>query len=142
MAFDDDLAGDDWHAVMDALLLLKNDWPNSSWSWDARFTMLASSFGKDVAPQARATAARAMQYAWDPTTIATAPAGLRAIADKTGGLRQGQQILAGKAGDVVIVGLWWPWRGGEMITLRLGLGEFDAMEPPFPRVRELFGARV
>jgi len=29
-----------------------------------------------------------------------------------------------------------------MITLRLGLGEYEVMEPPFPQVRELFGARI
>jgi len=138
----DDMEPEDWHPVFDALLLLKNDWPNSSWSWDARVTMLASSFPKDAAAKARQTAARTMPYAWDQTTIATAPNGLKTIAEKTGGLRKGQLIMAGKAGPLVIVGLWWPWRGGEMITLRLGLGEYEAMEPPFPQVRELFGARV
>lgn len=133
---------EDWHPVFDSLLLLKNNWPNQSWSWDARLTMLASSFGKDVAQQARTTAAKSMPYAWDSSTIATAPAGLRRIAEASGGLRKGQSLMAGKAGHIVLVGLWWPWRGGEMITLRLGLGEFEAMEPPFPKVRELFGARV
>lgn len=143
MSLDDDMGlEDDYHQVFDKLLLFKNDWPNPSWSWDARFTMLASSFSKDLAPKARAAAVRTMQYAWDQTTIATAPNGLRAITEKTGGLRKGQLVMAGKAGHVVLVGLWWPWRGGEMITLRIGLGEFDAMEPPYPKVRELFGAKT
>lgn len=132
---------EDWQPVFDKLLLLKNDWPNNTWSWDARFTMLASSFPKEMAAQARASAARALQYAWDSASISTAPQGLQAICERTGGLRKGQLIMAGKAGSLVLVGLWWPWRGGEVITLRLGLGEYEAQEPPFPKVRELFGAR-
>ncbi len=138
----DDDTDEDYHEVFDKLLLLKNGWPNGTWTWDARFTMLASSFSKDAAVEARTTAVKAMPYGWDQTTIATAPNGLRAITEKTGGLRKGQLVMAGKAGHVVIVGLWWPWRGGEMFTLRLGLGEFEAMEPPYPKVRELFGAKV
>lgn len=133
---------DDWQPVLDVLLLLKNDWPTSQWTWDPRFTMMASSFSKEGAPQARASAARAMQYAWDTTTIGTAPKTLQQICDQTGGLRTGQVIMAGKAGGLVLVGLWWPWRGGENITLRMGLGEFEEMEPPFPKVRELFGVRM
>lgn len=139
---DDDEGPVDWHPVLDSLMLLKNNWPSTSWSWDERTTMLQSSFGKDVAAKARQIAARTMQYAWDSTTIATAPRGLQAIAAKTGGLQAGQLIMAGKVGPLVVVGLWYPWRGGEMITFRLGLGEYEAMEEPFPQVRELFGARA
>jgi len=134
--------GDDWQPVLDTLLLLKNAWPNSTWTWDARFTMMASSFGKDSAAQARASIARALTYAWDTKSIATAPKTLQEICDKTGGLRAGQLVMAGRAGPLVLVGLWWPWMGGENITLRLGLGEYEVMEPPFPQVRELFGARI
>lgn len=135
------MAPDELQPILDRLLLLKNDWPNSTWTWDERFTMLASSFTKDLVPQARASAARALDYAWDSTTITTAPAGLQAICERTGGLRKGQLVMAGKAGPLVIVGLWWPWRGGETITLRLGLGEYEAMEEPYPQVRQLFGIK-
>jgi hypothetical protein len=138
----DDDEEQEWLPVLDSLMLLKNNWPSSAWSWDERTNMLASSFGKDVAAKARQVAARSMQYAWDASTISTAPRGLQAIAARFGGLQPGQSIMAGKAGPLVLVGLWTPWRGGEMVTFRLGLGEYEAMEPPFPQVRELFGARA
>lgn len=126
--------------VLDKLLLLKNAWPGEPWSWDDRFTMLASSFAVELADKALASAALALPYSWDVKTIATAPAGLREICEQTGGLRKSQRLLAGRAGDLVLIGLWWPWGSGTTITLRLGLGDYAADEPPFPAVRALFGA--
>ena len=130
---------EDWKPALDLLAVLKQGWPNPEWTWDDRFTMIASSFAKEREPEARASAAHALPYAWDVNSIGTAPAGLRAICDRSGGLRRGQLLMAGKASGIVLVGLWWPWGNGEMITLRLGLGEHDAMEAPFPEVRALFG---
>jgi hypothetical protein len=132
---------DDWTPVLEKLSLLKRGWPNPTWTWDGRFNMLASSFPKVDEMKARASAAHAMPYAWDLNSVQTAPEGLRIICDRAGGLRAGQMLMAGKAGGLVIVGLWWPWGGGGTITLRLGLGEHDAMEEPFPQVRDLFDVR-
>jgi len=132
---------DDWTPVLEPLRVLRKGWPNPTWTWDERFTMLASSFPKAQEMQARASAAHALPYAWDMNSIATAPAGLRSICERTGGLRAGQMMMAGKAGDIVLYGLWWPWGGGGTITLRIGLGAHDPMEEPFPQVRELFDVR-
>lgn len=129
---------EDWKPVLDILTLVKRGWPNQTWSWDDRFTMILSSFPKEQEMQARASAAHALSYAWDSKSIATAPAGLRAICERTGGLRAGQMMMAGKAGGVVLYGLWWPWGGGATITLRLGIGDCGPFEPPFPQVRTLF----
>jgi hypothetical protein len=132
---------DDWTPVLDTLAALQRGWPNPEWTWDDRFTMIASSFGKAREVDARTSAALALPYAWDSKSLATAPAGLREICERSGGLRNGQMLMAGKAGGIVLVGLWWPWGNGEMITLRLGLGEHDVMEAPFPQVRELFNVK-
>lgn len=129
----------DWQPLLDKLMLLKNSWPGEPWSWDPRFTMLASSFAIVLEERARASAALALPYSWDKKTLATAPPSLRELCEATGGLRSGQRLLAGRAADLVLIGLWWPWGNGEMITLRLGLGEYAADEPPYPKVRSLFG---
>ena len=130
---------DDWRPVLDKLALLKNAWPGEPWSWDPRFTMLASSFAIALEAQANASAVLALPYSWDKKTLATAPPSLRELCEATGGLRSNQRLLAGRAGDLVLVGLWWPWGNGTMITLRLGLGQYAADEPPYPAVRSLFG---
>ena len=133
---------DDWQPVLDKLTLLRNDWPNTSWGWDTRFVMLVSSFPKADEGRARAAAARALEYAWDSTSLPTAPKSLQEFATSAaGGLRKGQLLMAGRAGSLVMIGLWWPWRDGENITLRLGLGEHDADEAPYSIVRALFGVR-
>lgn len=132
----------DWRPVFEKLTLLHRGWPAATWTWDPRFWTLTSSFGKELELAARASAAHALTYAWNATTIDTAPHGLQAICDRTGGLRPGQMLMAGKAGGVVLYGLWWPWGGGDTITLRLGIGECEVMEEPFPQVRHLFGVRL
>jgi len=137
---DDDV--EDWKQVIDVLTLLKRGWPSPEWTWDERFTMLASSFAKPKEMEARASAAHALPYAWDSKSISTAPAGLQTIAERTGGLRKGQMLMAGKASGIVLIGLWWPWGNGENITLRIGLGEHGATEDPFPAVRTLFGLKL
>lgn len=130
-----------WEPVLERLRVLRKGWPNPTWTWDERFTMIASSFPKAQEMQARASMSHALPYAWDMTSLPTAPAGLRAICETTGGLRAGQMLLAGKAGDIVLFGLWWPWGGGGTFTLRIGLGAHDVNEDPFPQVRELFDVR-
>lgn len=129
----------DWQPVLDKLTLLKDAWPGEAWTWDARFTMLASSFAIEHEEKAKASAALALPYSWDRKTLATAPPSLRELCEDTGGLRTGQRLLAGRASDLVLIGLWWPWGSGTMITLRVGLGQYGADEPPYPAVRSLFG---
>jgi len=129
----------DWQPVLDKLSLLKQAWPGEPWSWDPRFTMLASSFAVELVEKASASVALALPYSWDKKTLATAPPSLRELCEDTGGLRSGQRLLAGRAGELVLIGLWWPWGNGAMITLRLGLGQYAADEAPYPAVRSLFG---
>lgn len=136
-----DSDGNRWKAVLEPLGVLKQGWPNPTWTWDERFMMIASSFTKAQELQARASMAHALPYAWDIASLPTAPAGLRKICESTGGLRAGQMMLAGKVGDIVLFGLWWPWGGGQTFTLRIGLGAHDVSEEPFPQVRELFDVK-
>lgn len=120
------------------LLELKQSWPGAPWSWDARFAMVASSFTIDLEPAARASAMHAFPRGWTTKSIDAAPASLKAIADRSGGLRSNQRLLAGALD--VLYGLWWPWSNGATITLRIGLAELDATAEPVVQLRALFGA--
>ena len=118
---------------MDKLLLLKQSWPGSPWSWDDRFAVVASSFTADLEPRARASAMHAFPRGWTTKSLDTAPASLRAIAERTGGLRSNQRLLAGA--DDTLYGLWWPWGNGTTITLRIGVADGTAVM----QLRALFG---
>ncbi|MBA3392794.1 MAG: hypothetical protein H0T89_09125 [Deltaproteobacteria bacterium] len=132
----------DWEALMEKLRLFQSTWPSPTWEWDSRFTMIASAFDKAQELAARESAATLLTYAWTSATLVNAPTGLQEICSRSGGLRGGQMLMAGKAGGLVLYGLWWPWGGGSKITLRLGIGECEVMEPPFPQVRHMFNVRM
>ena len=124
---------DSLEPMLDSLAKLKATWPGAPWEWDGRFSVVASSFAAKLQIEVRASAVQALTRGWTLKDIETAPPSLRAIADKTGGLRGGQRLLAGT--DDTLFGLWWPWGNGEMITLRIGLVGAE----PTQRLRALFG---
>jgi hypothetical protein len=118
---------DDW----EQLVRLCATWVGSAWSWDARLGMVASTFEAAQESAARASAMLAFPRGWTASSIDKAPAELVAIATKTGGLRVGQRLLGGDRG---LYGLWWPWGGGDKVTLRISLVDRDATE-----LRAIFG---
>ncbi len=118
---------------MDGLVQLRATWPGGAWSWDGRFSAVASTFEATAEPAARASAMLAFPHGWTAKTIDTAPPVLIELAAKTGGLRAGQRLLGGDG----LFGLWWPWGGGDKITLRIGLVAGDATV-----LRDAFGVRV
>ncbi len=133
-------AGDPWQPLLHTLAQLKESWPAPTWSWDDRFHTVASSFARDLEPAVRTSVVHAFPRGWTAKSLTTAPPALLAIAARTGGLRAGQRLLGGdEVGEVVLYGLWWPWGGGETITLRIGLANLPATADPVPRIRQLFG---
>jgi hypothetical protein len=134
---------DPWQPVLDRLGLVAASWPSPPWSWDARFNAVAASFAIELEPAVRTSAMHAFPRGWTLKTIAEAPAALRALVDRTGGLRARQRLLAGD--ELVapsLFGLWWPWGNGDKITLRIGILDLDANAEPMPRVRALFGVTI
>lgn len=129
-----------WQPVFDQLRELSESWPAPEWSWDTRLSMIASSFERAHEAAATTSAARALPQSWTSKTLDTAPAVLRALAERTGGLRAKQLLLGNdQHAGIVIYGLWWPWGSGDTITLRIGIAHRDRATDPFPRLRELFG---
>ena len=132
---------DVWEPVLAKLTLLRDSWPTPPWIWDSRFSTVGASFAKADEPQVRASAMHAFPRGWTAASIETAPEEFRALAGKTGGLRAGQRLLAGDPETMpTLFGLWWPWSGGETITLRIGILDLDATRAPLPQIRALFSA--
>lgn len=129
-----------WQALLERLTLLRDSWPNPPWSWDGRFNTIAASFPKDMEPAVRTSAMHAFPRGWTTKSLESAPPEMQAIAKRTGGLRAGQRLLAGdELFARELFGLWWPWGGGDTITLRIGIADGDPANEPLTAIRTLFG---
>lgn len=132
-----------WQNLYAALTNFKSAWPSRGWSWDSRLFCATSSFAVAVEPRARSAVAAAFPAEWSSLTIARAPVPLRDVADRSGGLRAGQLLVAtAPQGMPVAFGLWWPWGDGEMISMRVGLVEIDPGAEPYSKVRDIFGVAL
>jgi len=130
---------DAWQPTFDGLDRLKAKWPTRGWSWDSRLSCLTSSFTTEVEKQARAAVGEVFAQEWTSTSLARAPQPLKDIADRSGGVRAGQILLATTpAAGLVVFGLWWPWGDAETISLRIGLVDIDPAKEPYQKLRDTF----
>jgi hypothetical protein len=126
--------------LFEVLARLRGSWPKRGFSWDNRLSCIASSFGNDLSDEARRAAAIAFPYEWTKQTLHTAPPIIRDIADRTGGIRADQRLLATQPfGKLIAYGMWWPWGDETTISLRIGLAGSGATYEE-SRLREVFGA--
>jgi hypothetical protein len=134
---------DSWSMILRALKDLRAGWPTRGWSWDGRLSCVSSSFSAELEPKARAAASVALPNDFTGATLAGAPAHLRDVAERSGGLRAGQMILAGApVGRAFAYGLWWPWGDGMTTSLRIGLGGPEATHDALQRLRDAFGVEL
>jgi hypothetical protein len=132
-----------WEPLLDRLTKLRDTWPAPPWSWDARFAAISSTFAVDQEPAVRASALLAFPRGWTTRSLELAPADMRALAERTGGLRMGQRLLGGdETESPTLFGLWWPWGDGTKVTLRIGILDLATDAEPLPRIRELFGVKA
>jgi hypothetical protein len=137
------LGGDSWPTLLEAMKKLRSVWPSRGWSWDARLSCVASSFNIEVEAQARTATAIALPSEWTWTTMQRAPAALRDIAERTGGLRAGQLLLASAGvGAVFAYGLWWPWGNGMTTSVRIGFDGSGVTQDAIQRMRGVFGVEL
>jgi len=131
---------DAWQAMFESLGRMKAAWPTRGWSWDPRLLACTSSFTTEQEPSARKAVAMALQNEWTPSTIARAPAPLRDVVERCGGVRSGQLVLStGPVNGLLTYGLWWPWGDGETVSLRIGLADVDPNREPYIKFRDVFG---
>ncbi len=128
--------------LFDLLTQLRRSWPGGGWSWDSRFTCVASTIPAETTAKARVAASLALPHAWTERTLLQAPLEVRQIAEVSGGLRESQLVLASPSiGGIFAWGLWWPWRDGNTVSMRVGIGgnagpRFEMM------LSETFGAEM
>ncbi|MEO8800005.1 MAG: hypothetical protein ABI551_19070 [Polyangiaceae bacterium] len=128
-----------WEALFARLAILKTNWPARAWSWDNRFTCITSSFTVEYEAQARAAARAALRTEVTSKTLAVAPANVRALAERTGGLRAAQMLLhADDAPGLFVFGLWWPWGDDATTSFRMGIADIEWNDDPYPRFRQIF----
>jgi hypothetical protein len=126
-------------ALFAVLEQLKKAWIKGGWSWDSRFSCVASSFNVELEAEARAVVLRFLPNEWTSKTIAGAPQALKEVAEATGGVRTDQRVFTGDmSGRLVGYGLWWPWGDEITVSLRIGLGGY-VLDPDMNRLRETFG---
>jgi hypothetical protein len=135
--------GDAWLVILTSLKGLRASWPARGWSWDGRQSCVASSFGAELEAQARIAARVALPREWTSSTIDRAPPPLRELAERTGGLREGQALLASAAvGTAFAYALWWPWGDGMTVSARVGLGGMNTEHEVLQRLRDVFGVQL
>jgi hypothetical protein len=133
------MVGDTWALLFNALKDLRAAWPSRGWSWDTRLTCVTSSFVVEFEAKARSAVAVALTSEWTATTIQSAPAVLKDLAERSGGLRSGQLIFSSPAvAGLFAYGLWWPWGDSITTSLRIGLGGPNAREDALRRLRDVF----
>jgi hypothetical protein len=97
----------------------------------------------ELDPKARAAAGRFFPNEWTSATISQAPAAVRDLAQRTGGLRASQSIFAGAAiGSTYPYGLWWPWEDAVTISARIGLDGPYVTPMALQRLRETLGIEL
>jgi hypothetical protein len=127
-------------ALFEKLGQLRKNWIKGGWSWDSRYSCVASSFNNEMEGEARAVVLAYLPHEWTSKTIATAPAQARELADATGSVRPDQRLYTmDQLGRLVAFGLWWPWGDELTVSLRIGLGGYVG-EPDLARLKETFGA--
>ena len=130
----------DWAPICKALETLHAGWPAGAWSWDARFGCLVAEFSVELAETIRALVLEALRDEWTASNVSTAPRPLRDLLARSGGLEPGQRLFgATESESIAAFGLWWPWKNGRTISLRLGLLNLGALDEPYPQIRALFG---
>jgi hypothetical protein len=124
--------------LFESLARFRQGWPKRGWSWDGRLSCVASSFGVDIADEARAALKVGFPHSWTHRTIARAPAVLQQIAERTGGIRSDQVLFStDPVAGIIAFGLWWPWGDDTTISYRIGVagGGYDIEEA----LRDTFG---
>jgi hypothetical protein len=92
------------------------------WDWDDRFNAVVASFSKKQKSKIYSILKKNFLTAWDHKNIKKAPENITAIAGALGGVREGQFLfMSDLEYEIIIFGAWWPWGGGDTISIRIGI---------------------
>ncbi len=92
-----------------------------TWEWDGRFGMAVAAFEAGRAADIEAALVANVGPRVTAADLPTASGRVRDAAKALGGLRASQAIFASSDDDpVMAVCPWWPWGGGDRISVRVG----------------------
>jgi hypothetical protein len=112
------------------------DWPGSKWEWDGRLNCALSTVTKADEVRARGALTAVLPNVWTADTVREAPALIRQIGARTGGVLPRQLVFSVELPEGVFVyGLWWPWGSGASVSVRIGASD----ESVVPGVRAALG---
>jgi hypothetical protein len=135
--------GGSWSALFATMKEVRAAWPSRGWSWDGRLACVSSSFTSELDGKARTALRMALPTEWTSSVVHRASPALRALAERTGGLRQGQMILtSADIGSAFAYSLWWPWGDGMTTSVRVGLEGMDHSQEAFQRLRDSFNVEL
>lgn len=89
-----------------------------NWSWEARFNCVVAAFKGPEAEEISKALDASFSDAWRTDTIGDASDAVQGVA-KNLGLRPDQILYSADAFDGQLLGAWWPWSGGQMISIRI-----------------------
>lgn len=92
------------------------------WTWDARFETTVFTFAQAAGTGVLGAARKILSDAWTVANVGAAPPRVQSLANKMGGLRQGQELLTATVNDAepMLFGAAWPWGNGKNVSLRVG----------------------
>ncbi len=105
--------------------------PRLDWEWDGRFGAALSAFGAEQIDHVERALDAEFSSRWAVDNIGSAPAVATGIAESRGGLRAGQKLfISDPEQDIVVFAAWWPWGGGDRVSVRIGLVSKSGALPP------------
>ena len=96
--------------------------PQYKWQWDDRFHVALVAFEKKDMEAIFAVLLAEFTEQWDSRTIAKSSKQVRELVKKLFDIKPGQIIFAADESiHSVLLGAWWPWANGSIISLRIGM---------------------
>ncbi len=112
---------------------IRNNTPaRYKWQWDERFHVALIAFDKEDMETIFSAVIGGFMEQWDVKTIAKASKSVRRIVKDIFDIKPGQIIFAAdESVHSVLLGAWWPWADGTIISLRIGMfpAGKDALDP-------------
>ena len=110
-----------------------------SWKWESRFETALAELSVDNKDKVRAILERYLNIAWDSSSIGNAPDNVQKIASQLGGLRSAQLLFTSDPNqDAFIFGAWWPWGGGQTISIRVAPSDKRLSDSEMAELIKLF----
>ncbi len=104
---------------------LRQVWPKKGWSWDYRFSCVASSFHVDLTRDCEKALLSIFPDVFDHRSMDRAPEHITEMTESVGGVRSDQRIYTMRgSGRLIPYAMWWPWGDEITISLRVGLAGY------------------